>query len=171
MSAGRTWRAWGLRAASVVLPVAVAVAGNQILNNGVWNWWWGAVAVTLTALSTLVTCRLTGPSPTTAAGAATAVAMAGANGGGKVTQTVDGSTAAGDITQVQGVGGGVRIVRGRGPSSPPSAPAAADPSAEEPGGDAGVPRGGARQAVTGAQAGGSIEQISRVRGDVDIESS
>ncbi|XVQ89110.1 hypothetical protein ACQP2K_17350 [Microbispora siamensis] len=43
----------------MVLSVAVAVASNQVLNNGVWNWWWGALAVALTAVSTLVTYLLT----------------------------------------------------------------------------------------------------------------
>ncbi|MEV0163399.1 hypothetical protein [Nonomuraea fuscirosea] len=48
-----------LLAASVVLPVAVAVASNQILNAGVWSLWWIVIAVALTAASTLVTYALT----------------------------------------------------------------------------------------------------------------
>ncbi|MFC4529226.1 hypothetical protein ACFO60_00505 [Sphaerisporangium dianthi] len=223
MNAGRARWAWPLLAASVVLPVAIAVAGNQILNDGAWNLWWGLVAVTLTAAGTLVTHHLTGPAaspaplggtntttppggPNTTAAASGGTHTATAPPGGRhtaaaapdgahiaasaadgstesgkatrTTQTVSGSTAAGDITQIQGAGG-VRIVRSRTPapsspppvpSSPPPAPAATDPSPEPVGGGAGPRPGGGHQAVTGSQAGGSIDQISGVQGDVDIES-
>jgi hypothetical protein len=56
---GTSWRRSLLLAASVLLPVAVAVASNQILNDGVWNWWWIVIAVALTAASALVTYALT----------------------------------------------------------------------------------------------------------------
>ncbi|MEV4093913.1 hypothetical protein [Streptosporangium saharense] len=49
--------------ASAVLSVAVAVAGNQILNAGVWNWWSAVIAVALSTLSALVTSRLTQNAP------------------------------------------------------------------------------------------------------------
>lgn len=56
---GTSWRRLLLLTASVVLPVAVAVASNQILNDGMWSLWWIVVAVALTAASTLVTFALT----------------------------------------------------------------------------------------------------------------
>ncbi|GAA4511508.1 hypothetical protein GCM10023096_18160 [Nonomuraea ferruginea] len=43
----------------MLLPVAVAVASNQILNDGVWNSWWIVIAVALTTISALVTYALT----------------------------------------------------------------------------------------------------------------
>ncbi|MEV4020662.1 hypothetical protein AB0J35_60325 [Nonomuraea angiospora] len=55
---GTSWRRL-LLAALVVLPVAVAVASNQILNDGVWSLWWIVIAVVLTAASALVTYALT----------------------------------------------------------------------------------------------------------------
>lgn len=52
-----------LLGASAIFPVAVAVAGNQILNDGVWSVEWMGVAAVLAGAGTLLTYRLTG-SPT-----------------------------------------------------------------------------------------------------------
>ncbi|WP_344951721.1 hypothetical protein [Sphaerisporangium flaviroseum] len=163
-------------AASMVLPVGIAVASNQILNNGKWNWWWGALAVALTTVSTLVTYHLTDPSPTAAfrdSAQATWPVTDGTTGGGKASQIVKGSTAGGDITQVREAGGSVRIVRDRAATrfSPPPAPPTPDPSVELPAQDAGSRPSGGDQMVTGSHAGGSIDQIIGVQGDVDIQSS
>jgi hypothetical protein len=63
MGAGTSWRRPLLLVASVVLPVAVAVASNQILNDGIWSWSWVVIAVALTTVSALVTYALTRTTP------------------------------------------------------------------------------------------------------------
>ncbi|WP_435193010.1 hypothetical protein, partial [Nonomuraea sp. bgisy094] len=48
-----------LLTASAILPVTVAVASNQILNDGIWNWWWGGIALVLSGAFTATAYRLT----------------------------------------------------------------------------------------------------------------
>jgi hypothetical protein len=53
------WR-WVWVAVAAVLLVAGAVAANQILSDGVWQWWpWAPVAVSVALLGGVVTERLT----------------------------------------------------------------------------------------------------------------
>ncbi|MEO3813650.1 hypothetical protein ABGB17_32035 [Sphaerisporangium sp. B11E5] len=156
---------------SVILAVGVAVAGNQILTEGRWSWWWTGIAVALTAASALVAYWLTRPPGD--APPSTAVPTAGSSG-----QVVENSTAGGNIDSLRGITGNVRLRE-----TPPSAPAS-EPGPAEPGGlpqemrppaagtvagDAGAAGGGQR--VSGSQAGGSITQIDGVGGDVTIERS
>ncbi|WP_306209036.1 hypothetical protein [Actinoplanes sp. RD1] len=75
------------------------------------------------------------------------------------TQQVRGSTVGGDVTQIQGVRGSVRI-SGRSMGSPPRADAVA-PVTERPAG------GG--QHVEGTRAGGSAQQIGDVEGSVELD--
>lgn len=169
---------WGLMTASVVLPVAVAVASNQILNDGVWDWWWGAAAVALTAISATVTHRLSGyatgsvddQSPT---GEEATDELGRASEVGS--QIVERSTVGADVTQVQHVQGAVRIVR-RSSATPPTAVSHAissvESSAQEvPEQETAMRLSADGHVVSDSQVGASIDQISNVRGDVDIESS
>ncbi|GLX92947.1 hypothetical protein [Herbidospora sp. NBRC 101105] len=61
------FRLW-LLAGSAVLPVAVGVAVNQILNDGKWNWWWILAALVISAALTWVTHLLTRAASTSATG-------------------------------------------------------------------------------------------------------
>ncbi|MFI7466888.1 hypothetical protein [Nonomuraea sp. NPDC049646] len=49
-----------LLAGAAILPVAVAVASNQILNEEIWNWWWVGIALVFSVALTVTTYRLTG---------------------------------------------------------------------------------------------------------------
>ncbi|GGL04711.1 hypothetical protein [Planomonospora parontospora] len=55
-----SWRRGALLAVAALLGVAVAVAANQILDDGVWDWRWGLAAVALSAAALLAGQRLTG---------------------------------------------------------------------------------------------------------------
>ncbi|MEU7832421.1 MULTISPECIES: hypothetical protein [unclassified Nonomuraea] len=136
-----------LLAASVVLPVGGAVAGNQILNDGQWSWWWALIAVALSAACAWVTHRLT----RTAKGSA---AVAG--------QLVSGSTVGGGVTQVKGVTGTLRL----GPPSSP-APAPQQPAAEASEPVSPAPETG--QTVTRTRIGGEVVQVDGVGGDAEID--
>ncbi|GGK47110.1 hypothetical protein Ppa06_03600 [Planomonospora parontospora subsp. parontospora] len=54
-----SWRRGALLAVAAPLGVAVAVAANQVLDDGVWDWRWGLAAVALSAAALLVGERLT----------------------------------------------------------------------------------------------------------------
>ncbi|MFG1957329.1 hypothetical protein [Nonomuraea sp. NPDC049028] len=132
-----------LLAASVVLPVGGAVAGNQILNDGQWSWWWALIAVALSAACAWVTHRLTRTAKGAAAG-----------------QSVSGSTVGGGVTQVKGVTGTLRL---GAPSSP--APASGPGPASEPV----LPAPESGQTVTRSQIGGEVVQVDGVGGDAEID--
>ncbi|WP_283133392.1 hypothetical protein [Rhizohabitans arisaemae] len=51
-----------------VAAVGGAVAVNQVLNNGVWNWWWIVPAIALVTVSTAVGLFLNHPHETGTAG-------------------------------------------------------------------------------------------------------
>jgi hypothetical protein len=55
-----SWRKGALLAVAAPLGVAVAVAANQVLDDGVWDWRWGLAAVALSAAALLAGQRLTG---------------------------------------------------------------------------------------------------------------
>lgn len=81
-------------------------------------------------------------------------------GGG---QAVSATGVSGDVTQVAGVSGGVRI--GRTDTPPMSPPVTENLSTAQP---AGAPTSDG-QAVTGSSVGGSVTQVQGVEGDVDID--
>lgn len=169
---GTAWGRWILRVLSLVLPVGVAVASNQILTEGVWSWWWTGIAVALTAGSTLVTYRLTRPPANDPA--STQVTTPGLRG-----QVVEDSTAGGSIDQLRGVTGSVRLLDTAAPLPPPAMPAGPGEAAQaaesaEAGtaaGDREPPPVDGGQRVSRSRAGGSITQIDGVGGDVTIERS
>lgn len=163
---GTAWIRWILRALSLVLPVAVAVASNQILTEGRWSWWWTGIAVVLTVGSTLVTYRLTlppanGPVPT--------VAIRPAPAG----QVVDRSTAGKSIDQLDQITGNLRLRDSQVPVPSPAglAQAAQAPEAEAVADDREPPPGLGGQWVGQSQVEGSITQVRGVVGDVNIERS
>ncbi|MFI6393931.1 hypothetical protein [Nonomuraea sp. NPDC050540] len=63
--------------ASVVMPVAVAVAGNQILNDGVWSGPWIAIAMGLAGAGAVVARRVSRPPPAPTTLDAVATRLAG----------------------------------------------------------------------------------------------
>ncbi|MBO3748870.1 hypothetical protein J5X84_22560 [Streptosporangiaceae bacterium NEAU-GS5] len=142
----------------MVLAVAVAVASNQILNSGLWSWWWTGIAVALTTISALITHKLTRPT------AATPAATSG--------QVIEDSTAGTSIDQLRDITGSVRLHDTKSPApapAPSTAPAQpAAPGEAPPPADRETP---ADQRISGSQAGGSITQIHGVGGDVTIERS
>ncbi|GAA0838592.1 hypothetical protein ACFQVD_32720 [Streptosporangium amethystogenes subsp. fukuiense] len=160
------WRRGLLITASVVLSVAVSVAGNQVLNDGVWNGWWALIALALGAAATAVAYRLTDAS-------SSQDRTAGPSGAASSSiQSVMRSSASGDIVQAHDLADGIRIAPGASTSAAPI-PAPASPAMpvqevpdEEPTGSPGI-----GQSVTGSIIGGSIIQISGAGGDVTIERS
>lgn len=169
---GTAWGRWILRTLSVVLGVGVAVACNQVLTDGQWNWWWTGIAVALTAGSMAVAHWLTRvPAATPGTAQATSARQSG--------QVVDGSTAVGHIAQLRGITGNVhlhgsptppsRTVDSTPPGTPGRSPRPAGTNAGEARGDAEPTLAEGGQRVSRSQAGGSIIQVDGVGGDVTIE--
>lgn len=160
---GKSLRRGLLVAASVIVPVAGAVAGNQVLDNGVWSRWWALAALALAAAGAAVGHRLTAaphdrdgsPTPATA-------------GSGPL-QSVAGLSAGRNIVQVHGSAGGVRIGRGEPAPAAVTSPDTMFPSsAIAPEQEAGnLPS--ARQSVSRSTVGGSVIQVSGTGGDVTVE--
>lgn len=159
---------------SAVLPVAAGVAGNQILNDGQWVWWWIPIAVAASAALVWITSSLTkpvdSPADTGHGGPQHDAGVAG--------QALDNSIAGGSIDQIRAVRGSLRL---HDTAAPPPSPARTSVSAPEMAsqeaidklaasaeeGAASQTAGGQR--VSGAHAGGGITQIDGVGGDVTIE--
>ncbi|MEV1176259.1 hypothetical protein [Nonomuraea sp. NPDC049784] len=142
-----------LQTVSVVLSVCIAVACNQVLNGGVWNWWWTLAAVALTGAGAFVTFLLA-RRPTAAPGSDSP----------SPGQMVSGTSASGiqQVAEVRGdvILGGGRVGR-RTASSPGPEPVPAGDEEPEAG----------SQNVRNSRVDGTIMQVYGVDGDLEIGGS